>query len=62
MIGPGLLGCRPCTRISSGMPWQCPAEWWALRLILGVYLPLSFAAMPPVLLVGSSWAMDPSDR
>jgi hypothetical protein len=24
------------------------------------YSPLSIAAMPPVLLVGSSWAMDPS--
>jgi hypothetical protein len=24
---------------------QCPAEWWALRLILGVYSPLSIAVM-----------------
>ena len=30
--------------------------------ILGVYLSLSIAAMPPVSLVGLSWAMDPSDR
>jgi hypothetical protein len=37
-------------------------EWWALRLILGVYSPLSLTAMPPVSLVGLSWAMDPSDR
>jgi hypothetical protein len=41
---------------------QCPAEWWALRVILGVYSPLSIAAMPPVSLVGLRWAMDPSDR
>jgi hypothetical protein len=41
---------------------RCPAEWWALRLIVGVYSPLSIAAMPPVSLVGLSWAMDPSDR
>jgi hypothetical protein len=41
---------------------QCPAEWWALRLILGVYSPLSIAAMPPVSLVGLSWAMDPDRR
>jgi len=28
---------------------ECPAEWWALRLILGcLYAPLSIAAMPPV--------------
>jgi hypothetical protein len=33
-----------------------------LRLVLGVDLPLSIAAMPPVSLVGLSWAMDPSDR
>jgi hypothetical protein len=32
-----------------------------LRLILGVYSPLSIAAMPPVSLVGLSWAMDASD-
>jgi hypothetical protein len=38
---------------------QCPAEWWALRFILGVYSPLSIAAMPPVSLVGSSWANRP---
>jgi hypothetical protein len=25
-------------------PWQSPAEWWALRLILGAYAPLSRAA------------------
>jgi len=30
--------------------------------ILGVYLSLSIAAMPPVSLVGLSWAMDSSDR
>jgi hypothetical protein len=41
---------------------QCPAEWWALRLVVGVYSPLSIAAMPPVSLVGLRWAMDPSDR
>ncbi len=40
---------------------RCPAEWWSLGLILGVYSPLSIAAMPPVLLVGLRWAMDPSD-
>jgi hypothetical protein len=28
-------------------------------LILGVYSPLSIAAMPPESLVGLSWAMDP---
>jgi hypothetical protein len=33
-----------------------------LRLILGVYSPLSIAAMPPVSLVGLSWAMDPDRR
>jgi hypothetical protein len=41
---------------------ECPAEWWALMLVLGVYSPLSIAAMPPVSLVDLSWAMDPSDR
>jgi hypothetical protein len=30
---------------------QCPAEGWGLRLILGVYSPLSIAAMPPASLV-----------
>jgi hypothetical protein len=33
-----------------------------LTLILGIYSPLSIAAMPPVSLVGLSWAMEPSDR
>jgi hypothetical protein len=33
-----------------------------LRLILGVYSPLSIAAMRPGSLVGLRWAMDPSDR
>jgi hypothetical protein len=42
--------------------WQCPAEWWALRVILGVYSPLSITAMPPGSLAGFSWAMEPSDR
>src|SRR6266511_4219103 len=37
------------------------AEWWALRLLLGVYSPLSIAAIPPESQVGLSWAMDPSD-
>jgi hypothetical protein len=32
------------------------------ELILGAYPPLSIAAMPPVSLVGLSWAMEPSDR
>ncbi len=32
------------------------------ELILGAYPPLSIAAMPPVSLVGLSWAMDPWDR
>jgi hypothetical protein len=31
---------------------QCLAEWWALRLIVGVYSPLSIAAIPPVSQVG----------
>lgn len=36
---------------------QCPAEWWALRLILGVNSPLSIAAVPPpVPLVALRWA------
>jgi hypothetical protein len=31
-------------------------------LIVGVYSPLSIAAIPPASQVGLSWAMDPSDR
>jgi hypothetical protein len=47
---------------SRGRRRQCPAEWWALRLILGVYSPLSIAAMPSVSLVGLCCAMASADK
>jgi hypothetical protein len=38
----------------AGIERQCPAAWWTLRLILGVYSPLSIAARLSVSRVGVS--------
>src|SRR4051812_16246891 len=41
---------------------KCLAGWWALRLIVGVYAPLSISANPPGARRGLRWATGRSDR